>query len=79
MTWISDNLQVLFAAYFHKLEQVSPDVLLKYTLVAVCLIAFICGVVGAVLPFILSELTSTHSSWMMRRRQERLRKGAGPG
>ena len=71
MTWITDDINALFAAYLHRLELVDPVILLKMTLVAGCLLAFIVGVVGAVLPFLLAELEAT----TRRREREERKKG----
>lgn len=67
MNWLTDNIQALFAIYIHKLEQVSPLVVFKLTLIAGCVVTGIAGFWGGMAPLILAWT----EEWIRKREKER--------
>jgi len=68
MTWIVDDINALFALYLHKLEQVSPLIVLRWTMIAIIIVALVAAFWGG----LAGPMVMWIEEW-----QRKKRKGAG--
>lgn len=67
MSWLTDDINALFALYLHKLSEVTPEAMLRMTLIAMCLIALIVGFWAGMAPLIVAWT----EEWLRRKEKEK--------